>query len=325
MANPAATVYSYYAPEIENTVSKALTLLNYSHKPDSIHATLRKNYEPGLDDLHLPLMEKYEAFARSEGVIGLDTFNYKYFTNGSSEGIFHLINAFGPLYQFEGEYQGYKALCDATGRSIQTITLEGSDLDTPYINNVEPGVIILSNPASKDGNIVDPAVLNKILNSEHSVIIDLAYMGMTRKPLNLDLTHPKVLAVVGSLSKPFGLYYYRIGFCYAKIDVPSLYGNKWFKNALSIKIGEAVLDEATPKKMAAFKDKYFDLQERAVEETGRFAHAPGGWIKPSDVWLLAHAQVPTGTWGGPSIAPFKRTDSDLRYCLTPFYMEYQNG
>jgi aspartate/methionine/tyrosine aminotransferase len=330
MAEPVPTIYSYYMPEVRNTVSNALAWLNHGGRGHrTVHDILRQNFDPGLDDLHLPLMEKYESFARSEGVIGLESFDEKYFTNGSSEGIFHLLNGLLPgeqLYQFEGEYHGYEKYAQAIGRSIHTITAEPGRTDLKsHVLNVTPGIVILSNPASKDGNIVDPNLLTTILR-RHQVIIDLAYMGMTRKPLNIDLTQPGIIAVVGSLSKPFGLYYYRIGFCYSKYPIDSLYGNRWFKNALSIKIGEAVLDDVSnTAKLAALKDKYFALQKRAVAEVNQhFGFDPAGKCAGgSDVWLLARAAYRDAD--PQDLKPFKRyATSDYRFCLTPYYMEYQN-
>lgn len=320
MAEPTATVYSFYTPEVEKVVLEAIAALNFGRRDfETIHEILRQNFDPGLDDLHLPLLAKYERFARSEGIIGLDTFQNQYFTNGSSEGIFHLLaeaKVFdNPVYQLEGEYQGYQQYADAIGLDIHTVDLD--DL----IANRPRGTVVLSNPASKDGNILDPNVLTTILR-RHEVILDLAYMGMTQKPLNLDLTQPGIVAVVGSLSKPFGLYYYRIGFCYSRDPVPSLYGNKWFKNALSIRIGEAVLDHfAVPDKMDSFKSRYFAWQGDTIDQVEWYVHAPTGWVKPSDVWLLAHAAVPTETWGGPGHQAFKRTEDTLRFCLTPYYQE----
>lgn len=323
MVEPTPIVYSFYSPEVEHVVSRSIALANSYGNDKSIHYLLKQNVDPGLDELHLPLMAKYERFARSEGVIGLESFENKYFTNGSSEAIFHLLaelrtlSEYGvPLYQLEGEYQGYQEFAKALDLPIQTV---------PLVNlgpgGVPTGVVVLSNPASKDGNIVDPNVLTTILR-RHEVILDLAYMGMTIQPLNIDLTQPGIRAVVGSLSKPFGLYYYRIGFCYSRDPVASLYGNKWFKNALSIKIGEAVLDQfGNPQTMAEFKGNYFIQQASAVKLIKEFMHAPEGWIKPSDVWLLANSQMPTGTWGGPGHQAFKRTEDTLRFCLTPYFLE----
>lgn len=328
MAEPTPTIYSYYSPTVQGIVQTALIELNRS---DGIHKTLKQNYSPGLDTLHLPLMEKYEAFARSEGVIGLDTLDYKYFTNGSSEGITHLITSLLPaetLYQFKGEYQGYKAQADAVGRTIITVK------DTQDLMVRSPGILIVSNPMSRDGRIINNQMIREV-TERHRVIIDLAYMGATQAPLNLDLTNEKIIAVLGSLSKPFGLYYYRIGFCYSRYPIASLYGNKWFKNALSIKIGEAILDYFNPTKLRAFKDHCFNLQDDAVSEANRHfglgTYSPQFQIQASPVWLLGTLirQGPDGAHYDPNdLRPFKRLDgfndyapSIWRFCLTPYYME----
>jgi hypothetical protein len=313
------TIYSYYSPEVRNVVRLAL---NRQNEYDGIHATLRKNYSPGLDELHLPLMDRYERFARSEGVIGLDTFDAKYFTNGSSEGIFHLITGLPPaetLYQFDGEYQGYEAFANSVGRQI--ITVKNMD----DLMHSSPGILILSNPASRDGNVIDSRYIRQI-GEKHRIILDLAYMGMTQIPLNLDLTDDAILAVLGSLSKPFGLYYYRIGFCYSRHPVSSLCGNKWFKNALSIKIGEAVLDHFASKNLQRFKDHYFELQAKGVkainDEFGLSVGSDGAKAAVgSDVWLLAKA--PYRDMHPSDLNPFKRGEFDpcYRFCLMPYYME----
>jgi hypothetical protein len=190
--------------------------------------------------------------------------------------------------------------------------------------------LILSCPKSRDGNRIDSRIIRQ-WGTKHRIILDLAYMGMTQDPLNIDLTDDNILAVVGSLSKPFGLYYFRIGFAYSRYPIPSLYGNKWFKNAFSIKIGEAVLDAWTPTKAQAFKDKYFELQDKAVTDLNelysldnRLAGASQRRARGSDVWLLAHS--PYREFDPDDLRPFKRYDrSDYRFCLTPYFMEYQNG
>jgi hypothetical protein len=171
MTEPTPTIYSYYSSEVRTVVKTALIEQNRS---DGIHATLKRNYDPGLDELHLPLMDRYERFARYEGVIGLDTFDAKYFTNGSSEGIFHLIASLvdeEKLYQFDGEYQGYKAYADSIGRKIITVFHGVDELMT-----LEPGTIIMSNPASFDGNIISSSIIKKI-GRRHKIILDLGLHG----------------------------------------------------------------------------------------------------------------------------------------------------
>lgn len=322
MVEPSPTVYSYYAPEVERVVNNALARLSSYAGDQGVHHLLRQNIEPGLDELHLPVMEKYERFARSEGVIGLEDFDSKYFTGGSSEAIFHLIAGLlpaEPLYQFDGEYQGYQGYANAIGREI--ITVNPRDY-----SKHPPGILIASNPASRNGNRISGFIV-KEWAKHHKVILDLAYLGMTREPLNLDLTDDNIVAVVGSLSKSFGLYYYRIGFCYSKWPIQSLYANKWFKNALSIKIGEAVLDHfANPETMQKYKDKYFGLQERAVQRLNnlynldnRLAGSGARRAQASDVWMLAYA--PLRDFDPADLQPFKRGEQNYRFCLTPYYME----
>lgn len=329
MPEPTPTIYSYYSPEIQKVVQNALANLNSGRNVESIHQTLRQNYDPGLDELHLPALAKYEAFARSEGVIGLDTFDHKYFTAGSSEGIFHLLSGLlpaEPLYQFEGEYQGYKNYADSLGREIITVK------DTTELMNRPKGLLIVSNPTSRDGSRI-PGIMLKEWGKRHKIILDLAYMGATQEPLNLDLTDDSIIAVVGSLSKPFGMYYYRIGFCYSKWPIASLYGTKWFKNALSIRLAEAVLDHFNPSVLRQFKNRYFQLQEKAIDRANKHFgfsnYLPDQQIKPSDVWLLgALTREGPQNYDPPDIRPFKRIDgwqdrqpSIWRFCLTPYYME----
>lgn len=322
MVKPTPTIYSFYAPEVQDVVRNELNALNGVFGPPgkkNIHEILRQNYSPGLDELHFPLLRKYERFARSEGVIGLDTFEHKYFTNGSSEGIFHLIVGLlpaKPLYQFDGEYQGYQAYADAVGRPI--ITVQSTD----ELMALPPGILIVSNPSSKHGCAYHSSAL-KEWGQKHKIILDLAYMGMTQEPLNIDLTDDSIIAVLGSLSKPFGLYYYRIGFCYSKWGVPSLYGNRWFKDALSIKIGEAVLDHFDPTTLQSFKDHYFNLQTIATRKASEFLQ----WdLVESDVWLLSYGASYLGSMA--NLTPFKRGTGEnfnIRACLTPYYLECTNA
>lgn len=325
---PTPTIYSYYSPEVRTVVRDELATLN---SRGGIHDILAQNYDPGLDELHLPIMNKYERFARTEGVIGLDTFDHKYFTNGSSEGIFHLITSLlpaEPLYQFKGEYQGYEKFADSIGRSIVTVN------NTAELMKRPPGILIVSNPTSRDGSRI-PNVMFKEWGKVHKIVVDLAYMGMTQNPLNLDLTDDSVIAAVGSLSKPFGMYYYRVGFCYSKWPIHSLYGTRWFKNALSIKLGERVLDHFATR-LQEFKDKHFEYQSEAVvaanNKFGFSSYNKDNKIKPSEVWLLGVlAREGAENYDPVDLKPFKRIDgwqdhqpTVWRFCLTPYYKAYDS-
>ena len=46
-----------------------------------------------------------------------------------------------------------------------------------------------------------------------------------------------------SFSKPYGLFYYRVGFTFCREPIPALYANKWFKNVYGLLVAEKILNE----------------------------------------------------------------------------------
>jgi hypothetical protein len=325
---PTPTVYSHYLPEVRRIVQGTLIEVN-GDGDDSLHALLDGNIKPGLDDIHEPVMDSYERFARSQGVIALETFENRYYTNGSSEGIFHWLSQHRtflgasvdedpPLYQFEGEYQGYQEFAHTLRMKI--IDVEASTRPGS-LSGMKKGIFIISCPSAIDGNI-NSDLVSAVLDAGHKVVLDLAYMGMTDKPLNLDLRHSNILAVFGSLSKPFGLYYYRIGFTYTRHPLPSLYGNRWFKNALSLIIAEAVLNRLDH---PALIERYKGLQSRAVLDAnisfGLTGYEKKNQIAPSDVWLLGHLKR-NDSYAPGDMTAFSRGRDNWRFCLTPYFKGY---
>jgi hypothetical protein len=73
------------------------------------------------------------------------------------------------------------------------------------------------------------------------VIVDLTYVGAVADPVDIDLRSPAVEAVVWSLSKPFGVYYHRVGGLVARAEIPTLRGHHWFKNLFSVHLGERLM------------------------------------------------------------------------------------
>lgn len=302
--HPEKTVYSFHYPEIETVVREVVK--------DFPHDLYRQNWSPGLDDLHEPLLNAYERFARTEGgVIGWGRFPHRYYVNGSSEAIFHLLARHKatmpdvPLYQLHGEYQGYREFAKALGLNIKDIWAPSEQT---------PGVLILSNPSAIDGNRLSSSLVASALE-RHKVIFDFAYVGMTEMPLEFSLDHENVIAVVASLSKPFGLYYHRIGFAWSANPIASLYGNRWFKNVFSIKVGEAALKRID---MRAIRAKYTTQQCVATEQAG---DALGCELLPAEVWLLANAQSTREAENIDAMRKFER-GGGYRICLTPYYQSY---
>ncbi len=300
---PLTTVYSYYLPEVREVVDEVAARFP--------HELLLGNVHPGLDDLHVPLIERFES-VHAGNVRGWAALPHRYPTGGSSEGLFHLLARHAaqepgvPLYQLAGEYQGYRAYAVALGLTI-------ADVAEDEVATLPPGRFLLSHPSARDGDRLAPELLAAILD-RHRAVLDLCYLGMT-EPLGLDVSHPNVDAVVASFSKPYGLYYFRLGLCWSREPIASLYATRWFKNAFSIEVGKAVLDRLD---LGALRARYRHAQALAVE---RASDDLGAELEPSEVWLLARRR---GLRLPPALEPYRRGDG-ARVCLTEYLMQAEHA
>ena len=86
-----------------------------------------------------------------------------------------------------------------------------------------------------------------------------------------------MLALVFSLSKPFGVYYDRIGGVLCRDPMPSLFGNQWFKNLTSLQLGAALLERHD---VFDLPRRYKSVQRDAAARIGRRL---GLTLSPSDV------------------------------------------
>jgi len=289
------TVYCYYFPEIRKIIDEVVK--DYPHK------VFLSSVTPGLDDFHLPIIEKFVKYFEKQAP-GLKRFHFRYFTEGSRQGIFHFLVELKvkepgiPLYTLKGEYEGYKEYAIRLGMKILEVN-ENEDF-----SKLKPGIFFISNPSGRDGNIIPNEFIRKICEY-HQVVYDIAYVGLTREHV-FDLNHPNIVAVMASMSKPFGMYYYRAGFAFTKDPLETLIANKWFKNIFSLVVAERVLDRIRPQQL--YK-KYKPIQERIVKNLNKENSLK---LKTSDVILLANTEE--------RIEPFMR-DRFCRLCLTPYFLE----
>lgn len=295
------SVYCYYFPEIRQTVD--MVIKNFDHN------LLLKSVFPGLDDYHEKLMEKFVEKS-NKFQLGLDKFPYRYFCNGSSEAIFHLLIESQkkglPIYVFKGEYEGYKEYAKNVGVGVLEV-----DKNLKVIKKIPKGRFFISNPSAINGNFLKENLINKIGEMGHEMVIDIAYLGLTKRKL-INLTNQQIIAVVASMSKPFGVFYYRIGFAFCRSKQPTLYPNIWFKNILSIQIAERILDKFD---FGYFFQKYLPWQKRATRE---LRQQTGKKINTSDVLLLANYKDQNNQ---DSTLEIFRRDKYLRFCLTPYFLE----
>lgn len=307
------SVYSYYFPEIRDLIT-GLTK-KYPHE------VFLYSIFPGLDDFHLPIIKKYLNFI-SPYTLGLDKFPYHYFTNGSSEGIFHLLAYFKtkepqtPIYVLKGEYEGYEEY----GKNLN-INVQEIDLSLAQIPSLKKGLWFISNPSARNGNIIPNQEILKICQSGHRVIIDGAYFGLTKR-YSFNLNQPNIVAVVTSLSKPLGLFYYRIGFAFTRFEMPTLEPNKWFKNIFSLIIADKIFSQF---KADYFYKKYKPIQEKIIKKINQ---ETGLGMKISEALLLGFldkkASQKLDKQQLEEISRLKRGDF-YRFCLTPYFLEEENN
>jgi hypothetical protein len=93
-------VFCYRFPEVRRAIESA----NTPYPNELFMAWL----EPGLDDYHKPVIERYLQYHQSS-LPSLGEYKHSYPTAGSSEGIFHYMamlsaNGVRRIITFEGEY-----------------------------------------------------------------------------------------------------------------------------------------------------------------------------------------------------------------------------
>ncbi|MBI2129708.1 aminotransferase class I/II-fold pyridoxal phosphate-dependent enzyme [Candidatus Woesearchaeota archaeon] len=305
-------VYSYYFPEVKRLIDDLI--IDYPHEMFLTSSNV------DLDYFHEPVIEKLLKFYANV-VPDLKNFEFSYPTSGSSEGIreyLTLLQSKGvnQIYVLKGEYEGFKET--AKTRNIAAVEI---DLEKISPSRLEKGLWFISNPSARDGNIIPNKTIMEICDSGHKIFYDLSYAGSTTQ-YEFGINHKNVEAAAISLSKPFGLFRYRVGFTFSRNEIPSLYSNKWFKSIPALLIAERIFDNMKIDELYA---KYRPVQKKIIEEINdEFKLA----IQPSDAILLGYLPKDDAAKLNPTlqelIAPFERGDN-YRFCLTPYYEEKERG
>ncbi len=301
---PLNAVYSYYFPEVRSIIDRLTA--TYPHD------VFLQSIEPGLDNFHLPVIGAYLDHFRGQ-LPDLPDFPHRYVTSGASEAIFHILAQIAaspkkePLYVLAGEYEGYTGYGRNLNLSFSTAVETSSLLTLP------PGIVFLSNPSARDGNIISDEEILAICEAGHKLVYDITYVGLT-DPHHFGLAHENIIAVIASLSKPFGIYYHRLGFAFTRFEMKTLEVNKWFKNIFSLLLAQNILTTIGERELV---DRYRPTQTEAVNQIGEdFGFVP----KPSQVVLLASTErngLPEDkkeAWG-----KYNR-HHNYRFCLTPYFL-----
>jgi len=274
------TVYGLRLPEFNETIRKA----------QQSDVFLKRHEKPWLkyqDDYHIDFSETYKKWMK-DSVSGLNQFNYFYPSNGSSEAIKDTINYLDrkhwevEFFAFNGEYEGYEAYCKSYGNhQVNYIDRNEWAKSIDHYTDLysdSKRIFFISQPSSIDGdNWKDFNKFVRYLKANNWIVcVDLAYMPLAETNyifdgmgvvVNINTYDLKdVDFVFISLSKSFGVYYNRIGGVYSKCEIPSLYGNQWFKNVDSLYIGIQLMNEFHSDQLSSLFSHYLGYALKTFKE-----------------------------------------------------------
>ena len=293
------TVYGIYYPETRRIVDEL-----WASRP---HEWYERNYTGRQDPMHRPCLDRWRAWVTEAGVELGNRYPHEYPTAGASEAIHallaqHLAAGGRRIHVLEGEYEGYFHVATALGLEVIKHPRSG-------IGKVTPGdQLWISQPSAIDGNVWSGFdALCDSLPAGVQVVVDLTYIGAVADLPKTLLDREPVTAVLWSLSKPFGVYYHRVGGLVSRAEVPALRGHHWFKNLFSMNLGERLMAAHPARDLPS---RYRATQRDAIEQAKKQGELPAS-ARPSDVVMLAHAPLEGGAF-----AEFRRAEA-LRFCMSP--------
>lgn len=333
------TVYALVSPITEEAKGDVFYSVGDGQDPNqsSYLKMFRGAWTGKQDALHEDFFSTWVDWSEPVVKFRRDDFPFYYPTAGASEALRHIIFDFALRYKgtmtpplmhiFKGEYEGYKAMAEATGMQVMEWKRSEWAQMVERLNQGDLGwkhLVCISQPSAIDGNVWRP--LNSIVNGitmPDCVVMDVTYVGaIPNIDTRIDLTAKSIRNVVFSLSKPFGCYYDRIGGVWCRQEDAGLFGNKWFKNLTSLALGTALMQKND---VFALPRKYGKLQDEAAENISADL---GVTLVPSQVYILATAEVPLDD--DPNTAPYdpamvaylrRPADGPVRICLTPLMAE----
>ena len=331
------SVYSFVFPEVRRTITDfdaafSPTLMRVNTPASALGEFVNGHVSPDLvipatstgfadlDALHAPIMDIVAARVAPYAP-GLLDFPNRYPTAGSSEGLFHLLvnlsnRRIRRIRVLAGEYEGFGIQAANVGMICETYRLgrKGDPNSAWAVKPADDACWFMSSPSARDGNLLPDDIVSHLSNAGHKIVLDLAYLGSTA-PTLIDVSHPNIIAVAMSLSKPYGLFRWRIGYLFSRSPIDSLYGSRWFFDAARHLLGVKVLSEIGP---TLLQPRYASAQHAITDSLA----ASGIPLRPSDALILA--AMPIKDLAGCSagvvalLTPFVRADS-VRVCLTPYF------
>jgi hypothetical protein len=319
-AGVSKTVYSYVMPETEAAFEEIL-----DSDREGLRAMYREAWTQKQDGMHEEFFAAWKDWSAPVVKFSAAEFPWFYTTGGASEALRETIYAYGlaaraagfepVIHVFDGDYEGFSAYALAAG--IRTVSHNRARWRETLSGIGPRHQVYLSQPSALDGNVWAEygAFIDALYRAQPraEVMLDLTYVGCVARRFEVDARSPNIRTIFFSLSKPMGVYYHRIGGLFSRDAYPGLFGHKWFKNLLSLRLGTRMMQK-------------FGVHE-LPSRYARLGQAPalaaaqkklGLRLVPSDVCLLATA--------APSPQPSEleryllrggKGAERLRLCLTP--------
>lgn len=320
-AGGSKTVYALVTPETE-AVKDSL----FNERAEYFEM-FRDAWTTKQDAYHREFFDLWHEW--SKPVVDLDrgVFPHFYPTNGASEALRHLIYDFASkctrgdnplIHVFEGEYEGYKAMAEAAGVAVMEWARGDWRALVDRLNAGNCGwshLVFISQPSAIDGMVWgDFNEFVRSIKMPNSVVVDLTYVGAVPEDAigeRFGMNVPSIKSVVFSLSKPFGVYYDRVGGVFTREEDAGLYGNIWFKNLTSLRLGSLLLKQFD---VFYMPHAYRETQQAAVDKV---AHELGITLCPADVYILARGDGISAA--DAALVDYLRRPASgpMRVCLTP--------
>jgi hypothetical protein len=323
------TVYALVTPETEAAKRGVFDAPDY-------YDGFREAWTGKQDQTHVEFFDTWAEW--SKPVVDLDRslFPFYYPTAGASEPLRQIIFDLAAkrktgaprIHFFEGEYEGYKAMAEAAGigwvehpranwDTLCDYDMPASGFPSEWRGVRDGGLdlFFISAPSAIDGMVWSDFNAFLAAMPENSVVVDVTYVGAVPEASikeRFNLNAPSVRNIVFSLSKPFGLYYDRVGGVFCRDEDMGLFGNKWFKGLSGIAIGSAMMKAHN---VFHFPTVYAEHQAKMAEDAST---ALGLDLKPADVFILATGvQTDAEITGGPYMSEYLTRAGKVRICLTP--------
>ena len=291
-----ATVYAFVSPNTRQTFDKVLGDTDSKERED-LHDMYEDAWTQKQDAMHEDFFNTWKQWVSPVLHISPNDFPHYYPTAGASEPIREAISAYGNkarvkkttprIHVFAGEYEGYKHFADTYGIECVAHDRDHWKDSIDQINEGEQ--FYISQPSAIDGNLWNAC--DDFIETLHDkkpdadVMFDITYVGCIAKDYTVRTDHSNIRQIFFSLSKPLGVYFHRCGGSFTRENNPGLFGNKWFKGLLPMRLATAIMQNHD---VFEFPRLYKPFQETATEIASQKI---GAALKPSDVYMIASTQA----------------------------------